>query len=277
MNQAPTISSAWIVALRTALTTGFTVKPRNMETLEVQQGTIVANMRHPIILVRERGLNYSFAAAEALWILAGDNRLKPLTDYNKNMAQFSDDGETLAGAYGPKIVSQLDYVISTLLKDRQTRQAVLTIWERNPGPSKDIPCTVAMSFMIRRHALHLHVFMRSSDLWLGVPYDFFSFSMVAAYVACAYNGSLPVQQSKLPTVFLGNMYLTAASSHLYEQHYEAARQIVNGNTTTPDEDWPPRTRLARFVQRGDWGSIEASLNVCRDKKMAAADLWQIRP
>ena len=74
-------------------------------------------------------------AAEALWILSGDNKVETIAPYNKNIKQFSDDGIIFQGAYGPRIISQLDYVIESLRKDRESRQAVLTIWNPNPKPS----------------------------------------------------------------------------------------------------------------------------------------------
>ena len=74
------------------------------------------------------------------------------------------------------------YVVETLLSDNGTRQAVMTIWERSPRESKDIPCTVSLQFLIRYDKLHCIANMRSSDCYLGLPYDVFSFSMIATYV-----------------------------------------------------------------------------------------------
>jgi thymidylate synthase len=42
------------------------------------------------------------------------------------------------------IKQQLDYVVEALVKDNDSRQAVLTIWRPSPAPSKDIPCTVSI-------------------------------------------------------------------------------------------------------------------------------------
>ena len=116
-----------------------------------------------IILSEKRKINLQFAVAEWLWMMKGRNDVDYLAKYNSKMREYSDDGHTLNGAYGPKIIDQLGYVIETLTLEYSSRQAVLTIWERNPNPSKDIPCTVSMQFIIRDGALHMFVNMRSSD------------------------------------------------------------------------------------------------------------------
>lgn len=219
-------NQAWIKAADAVLSYGSVVSPRGMPVKELLCQTTVTPLSHPVLTVAGRKLNYDFMLEEARWILSGSNLLAPLTKYVKRMAQFSDDGETLAGAYGPRVVSQLDYVVEKLREDRDTRQAVMTLWTPNPQPSKDIPCTVAIDFKIREDCLHVQVFMRSSDVWLGLPYDIFSFSMIG----CAVCERLGLQLD------LGRLYVTAASSHLYERDWEHAAACLQ--ETVPLEGPP---------------------------------------
>jgi thymidylate synthase len=127
------------------------------------------------------------------------------------MREFSDDGLTLTGAYGPKIVAQLGYVVDTIYADADTRQATLTLWTPSPVSSKDIPCTVAMDFKLRGGKLNMCVFMRSSDIWLGMPYDMFSFACVAYTVIARLR-----KHTDFNDIEPGFLWITAASSHLYE-------------------------------------------------------------
>jgi thymidylate synthase len=128
------------------------------------------------------------------------------------------------------IRDQLHFVIDALNADKDTRQAVMTIWRPNPRPSKDIPCTVSVQFLIRDGLLHVVDTMRSSDLWLGWPYDIFNFSMLARYVICHLK-----QKPEL-----GVIVLQAGSAHLYEQNWLPAQAIVGGKCTveeTPTIPW----------------------------------------
>ena len=179
----------WLQTLDDLVNHGHVVSPRGQETRELPQRTIVVDMNRPVLNIPERNLGYKFMAAEAYWILTGDYRVETIAPYSKAISQFSDDGVTFFGAYGPKITHQFQYVLNKLVEDPDTRQAGLTIWRENPPQTKDVPCTVAIFFSIRRGELNCHVFMRSSDAWLGVPYDVFNFSMLSHAVCGCLNAS----------------------------------------------------------------------------------------
>jgi thymidylate synthase len=213
------INQVWLEQLGGTAAFGETVKPRGLTTSEFLNDRIQINMKSPVITVEERRLNYKFMAAEAFWILTGNDKVDGIAPFNRHISDFSDDGKVFFGAYGPKITDQMQYVVETLHEDNFSRRACLTIWRENPPPTKDYPCTVAMVFSIRNGKLHNHVFMRSSDLWLGVPYDLFNFSMVA-YMVCA-------KLRKIGTIVEpGLLMLTAVSSHLYEKNQEEALDLV---------------------------------------------------
>lgn len=215
-----TMDAAWRGTFLKVLAMGEPCAPRGKKILELDHHTIAVDMNYPVLRLPERKVNYRFMAAEAVWICSGREDVAFLDPYNPHMKNFSDDGFTLAGAYGPRILSQFSYVVDKLVEDRDTRQATLTVWSPNPKTTKDYPCTVAMDFKIRRGKLNLHVFMRSSDIWLGLPYDVFSFTMVAALVLGGYNFR------RQASVQLGTLHLTAASSHLYEEHWTKSVDMV---------------------------------------------------
>ncbi len=86
-----------------------------------------------------------------------------------------------------------------------------------------MPCTIALFFNLRNGLLNTHVFMRSSDAWLGLPYDAFNFTMITCEVLKQLNADL------LPGLHLdlGTQYLTMVSSHLYEQHWDLAKACLD--------------------------------------------------
>lgn len=261
-------SLAWLAAVGNIFLVGQEVSPRGKKTIEALGYTCEVDMNEPVMAVADRQLSYKFMAAEALWILSGSNQVADIAPYNPRIAEFSDDGKIFFGAYGPWVVAQMDYVVESLKKDRDTRQSVMSIWQRNPGPSKDIPCTVALTFNIRRGVLHCHAFMRSSDIWLGLPYDIFNFSMVAAKVACMYNKHA---EPRAAAVSLGSLQVTAASSHLYETNWDDAKKIsaslIKNIEPIPDH----------MIRSGDWDEILIALVGCRDSNPDARDAWRIRP
>lgn len=174
------------------------------------------DMRYPVVTTPSRQLGRRFLAAEAAWILSGDNRVSTIKPFAKTIGNYSDDGRYFMGAYGPPVRDQLPYVIQALRQDPNTRQAVLTIWRPRPGSSKDVPCTVSLQWLLRDGKLHCVCNMRSSDAWLGVVYDQFNFSCLSAFVAAHLD----------PAPELGQLTFMFGSSHLYESHWEEAREAL---------------------------------------------------
>ncbi len=173
---------------------GDEIAPRGKKTKELLCQSITIDMRRPVLTIPGRKLNYKFMAAEAYWILSGDDKVETISPFCKNIAQFSDDGERFFGAYGPKIQDQLPYVIEKLTEDPFSRQAGLTIWRENPPATKDVPCTISI------------------------------FSMLG-HLVCAYInqfGFSKVHGSIRP----GDLCITMTSSHLYDENREGVDAVA---------------------------------------------------
>jgi len=221
-NVCQTLENGWRDILRTILDEGDESSPRGMRTKElVNVSFTLSDPYRNIVWNRARKINPIFSVAEWLWMLLGRNDVASIAYFNKNIAKFSDDGETFYGAYGPRIADQLPQLVQALRKDPDTRQAVMTTWLPNPAPTKDVPCTVAWQFLLRLGRLHAHVFMRSNDAWLGLPYDVFNFTRIQAYIA----GLLGVEA--------GTYTHTVGSLHLYENNWAGAEQALCEPETNP--------------------------------------------
>ena len=233
-----TASSAYLKHIAQIMEEGRSETARGLNFLEVLGHTYEVPMYNPIITIPERSLGFKFAVAEPYWILSGNNRLSDIAPYGR-MSPYSDDGYFMSGAYGPKITDQLRYVCKTLAEDQGSRQAVINIWRENPGQSKDIPCTLSLQFVIRKNQLHCMATMRSSDAWLGLPYDSIMFSMASAYVI-----SILKHFYEVDNLMLGNLRMFLGSSHIYDRNFEDAEKVIKAwdFDTHPEVDF---NRLAR--------------------------------
>ena len=254
------LNAEWLDAIHNVIIGGDYVCPRGRATLEIEHFRVSFSTSQPVLTIPERNLNYRFMAAEAYWILSGDDQVETIAPYNKNISQFSDDGERFFGAYGPRFIDQLDGVVNKLLGDIDTRQAALTLWRQNPKPSKDIPCTIAVVFSARGGLLNTHVFMRSSDLWLGLPYDAFNFSMMGCLVAGCFN-----HQRQDNQILLGTTSITAVSSHLYtdNDNVNMAQKIID-NYHGPISDQPRIPMLLYSCNGEKMSSPPQRLMTCLD-------------
>lgn len=216
-------NSEWQELLRKLLAAP-TVAPRGLKTKELIGWQTTIDMKSPYITVAERNIGNKFRYAEAAWILSGDNRVATIKPYSKIIETFSDDGIRFFGAYGPKVVDQLSYVIQTLHSDSNSRQAVINIWREKPSQSKDIPCTCSLQFLIREDILYCIATMRSSDAWLGWVYDIFNFSCISNYI------KIQLKHQFKKTIELGTLTLNAGSQHLYKQHWSRAQDCLGSKS-----------------------------------------------
>lgn len=230
---------------------GHTTSPRGMETKEfIPMVLQIQNPLSRMLTLKSRKANPFYGMIETLWYMNGDNSVEPLAFYNRAMKNFSDDGETLRGAYGARLIkrsdeldkSQFGLVYDKLRKDPSSRQAVMVIFDpwRDFEETKDVPCTVTFAFTIREEKLNMTVLMRSNDIVWGATYDVFAFTMFQEFLA-----------RKLG-VGLGNYTHIANSFHIYDRHYDMAWNMIKDETPVmhmppmPDTRWTAFNELYEF-------------------------------
>lgn len=173
--------------------------------------TIITDPTKNILKSNIRNMPMRYAVGELLWYLSGNNKLDAIKRYSKAWESLSDDGETINSAYGYRIFEQFgfdqwEYVKDLLKKDPNTRQAVIHIKDASNKPTKDTPCTVSLQFLLRNGQLNLTTYMRSNDIWLGFPYDVFSFTCMQIIMAFELG------------VEIGEYTHIAGSLHLYTRN-----------------------------------------------------------
>lgn len=199
----------------------------------------------------------SSCLGETIWYLSASDRSADIEYYIKNYRKFSNDGDYIYGAYGPRIFhrfgfDQLEYVIAKLTKNPNSRNALIQIYEpidsiNTVGGS---PCTCTLQFLIRQKKLHLVCFMRSNDIFRGFPHDAFCFTFIQEYVCRRLNAKL------------GHYFHHVGSLHLYEKNLARAEEYVSEGwqSTAPMPSMPkdnPKDNLkfliasASAIQKGN--------------------------
>jgi len=206
----------------------------------------LTNPRARLSRTETRGKPYS-CLGELCWYLAGTNKLDFISYYIPRYKNYAE-GDEVFGGYGPRLfnwrgLSQLDRVTEVLKKKRDSRQAVIQLFDRDDIVEEhgDVPCTCTLQFMLRRDKLHMFTNMRSNDVFLGLPHDFFCFTMLQEIMA----RSLSME--------LGTYKHAVGSLHLYDTNIEAAEQFLG-------EGWQSTKILMPPMPTGDpWPSIATLL------------------
>lgn len=196
MGSCVTMTSApglWYYGCKLAVA-GDRVSPRKQATREARNVILRLSNPQASLLSSELRPGYHpvIGIAEGLMMIAGWSDPDLMQRIAPAFEKLRERDGRLHGAYGTRLqlhrVPQLWHVVSRLRDDRDSRQAVCTIWD--PGLDRprenmpaDVPCTVDLLFSVREGKLLLDTHMRSEDVWLGLPYDLIQFTMVQLTIA----------------------------------------------------------------------------------------------
>jgi len=230
-------------------------------------------LTHPgerFIYTPERELNIGFAIGNFLYQLSGRDDVAMLEYYNPLAPKFSDDGNFLHGAYGPRIVQQLERVVEMLMAAPGSRRAVVTIFDGRIDhiESRDIPCPVSCQFLIRNEAVVMLTYFRSQNLVMVYPYDIFLFTLLHEWVAV--HLALP----------MGVHIQFCGSLHIYEYEIDLAKRVVQSaplNVHMPAMTWPDSTEIETvfYLEKKlrDYGQSGRSLDDDRSLRPALSPYW----
>lgn len=223
-------SIIYMNALMSLVNHGKEVSPRGKTVKELRPVVIeYHNPLNRVTFLKGRMINPFFQLAESLWIIAGRSDVDWLTDYNRNMAQFSDDGKYFNAPYGERLrywnkndsegfifnpFDQLHDVYNKFMEDPYTRQAVASIYnpifDHSDKVTLDRPCNLMLVFKLRDGKLDLTVYNRSNDLHWGT----FGANL------CQFSTILELMASWLE-VPVGVYYQVTDSLHIYTEDYGA--------------------------------------------------------
>lgn len=253
---------AWRHAINEVLTQGIHVDSRDGGCRELFGWSFRLPPGVYAFRVPGRKWNLSYACAEFIWYLSGSDRTAMIEAYAPQYARFANDGIAY-GAYGPRIGDQLSDIVDILTAKPNTRQAVLSIWHPRDlstakgGKKNDIPCTLSIQFLLREGRLDCMVTSRSSDLWLGLPYDVFCFTAFHNLV----SGLVGVEQ--------GQYFHSLGSYHIYDRDAgKLSRCEGNG-------DHSDRNQIPTRPTCGEYRAIRYAERAIREGREPVA--WMTHP
>ena len=160
---------------------------------------------------------------ELLWFLKGETNIKYLNDNGVTIwDEWADDNGDLGRVYGAQwcdwkkpdgtSLNQVNRLISELKNNPNSRRHIISAW--NAGELNEMaltPCHAMVQFYIHDGELSCQLYQRSADLFLGVPFNIASYSLLLMMVA---------QVCNLKT---GEFIHTFGDLHLYSNHIDQAK------------------------------------------------------
>lgn len=231
------------------------------ETRALPGLTIEVDAGFPLLTLRRIPLRVFIA--EQVWFLTGSRRPEEsLRQFTKIWDEFTNLNGVIPTAYGYRWRhhfnrDQIAELVALLERDPSSRQGVVIAWD--PGADgldahrmrKNVPCPYAFTVNIIGGALHLHNIVRSNDMLLGCPHDVAGFALLQRILAARLG------------VRVGKYTHSISNAHIYDTHYDAARELVGRASDHPEIELRVGADALARAERGDFTlveEIEAQLN-----------------
>ena len=177
--------------------------------------------RSGLISSRPVPLNVGYAFGLLAWTLDGRNDVASIDYYRRGTQDFSDDGETLSGAFGARLFrsragNQMDAVINRLRHDPGSRRAFAAILEPSDNfvESREYPCAIGVQMFARADNLHVISYMRAQQALTVFSYDVFLFTALQQFAAAELG------------VGSGRYVHTMGTSHYYAEEEELVDAVL---------------------------------------------------
>ena len=229
--------------------------PRGLKVKENLLATLPINPLYPIANFSDRTFNWKYFAGELAWYLKKDRDIEYINNFSSFWKNITNPGTNeINSNYGSLVLNeQLEWVIESLIKDKNSRQAIAFFnrpqfqFEGN----KDFVCTMYANFFIRNNKLHMKIQMRSNDIFYGLTFDapFFSFLHQTVYQAVWKERVLELNGED-DILELGTYYHCADNIHFYERHFELANKIKNADNKFEEYSLKLRKTFIEYTEEG---------------------------
>ena len=174
-------------------------------------------------LLTTKKLHLKSVIYELLWMLRGDTNIQYLNQHGVTIwDEWADETGELGPVYGAqwrswkgadgRAVDQIEDTVERIKTVPYSRRHIVSAWD--PSRIEEMalpPCHVLFQFYVLEGKLSCHLYQRSADIFLGVPFNIASYSLLTMMIA---------QTTDLEA---GEFIHTFGDAHLYLNHLEQAR------------------------------------------------------
>ena len=173
-------------------------------------------------IVTTKKLHLKSIIHELLWFLRGESDIQYLKEHNVTIwDEWADENGDLGPVYGVqwrswraadgRTIDQISNVIEQIKTNPDSRRLIVSAW--NVGEINKMalaPCHAFFQFYVADNRLSCQLYQRSADIFLGVPFNIASYSLLTMMIAQV-TGLRP-----------GEFIHTLGDAHLYLNHLEQA-------------------------------------------------------
>ena len=192
------------------------------------------NLSEGFPLVTTKKVHLKSIIYELLWLIAGDTNIKYLHDHKVTIwDEWANADGDLGPVYGAQWrnwnnegIDQIQQVIDSIKSNPNSRRHIVTAWNPSVLPDeheKDFaknvaagkaalpPCHAFFQFYVANNKLSCQLYQRSADVFLGVPFNIASYSL------------LTMMMAQVCGLELGDFVHTFGDVHIYNNHIEQVK------------------------------------------------------
>ena len=174
-------------------------------------------------VVTTKKLHLKSIIFELLWFIKGDTNIKWLNDNGVRIwDEWADKDGNLGDVYGRqwrswpaadgRHIDQLQDTISEIKRNPASRRHIVSAWNAGEVHKMALPpCHMMFQFYVQQGKLSCQMYQRSSDMFLGVPFNVASYALLTQMVA------------QVCDLKPGEFIHTFGSHHIYLNHVDQAR------------------------------------------------------
>lgn len=181
------------------------------------------NLAEGFPLLTTKKLHVKSIIYELLWFLRGETNVRYLQEHGVNIwNEWARENGELGPVYGAqwrswknsdgRSIDQISQVIDQIKTNPNSRRLIVSAWNVGEIPEMALPpCHLLFQFYVANGKLSCQLYQRSADIFLGLPFNIASYSLLTMMAAQA-CGLEP-----------GDFVLTLGDAHLYSNHFEQAQ------------------------------------------------------
>lgn len=182
------------------------------------------DLRYGFPLLTTKKMPFRILTHELLWFVSGSSNIKYLQDHNIHYWDgFADKDLNLGPVYGVQWrswqspngekIDQLQWAIDQIKHNSDSKGILVSAW--NPAELEAMrlpPCHTMFQFDATKGKLRLQLYQRSSDVFLGLPFNIAQYALLLEMVA------------KVTGLEARELIVSIGNAHLYKNHLEAAKE-----------------------------------------------------
>ncbi|WOS38347.1 Thymidylate synthase [Oligella urethralis] len=178
-------------------------------------------------LVTTKKIHLRSVIYELLWFLRGDSNIRWLQEHGVTIwDEWADAAGELGPVYGVQwrswptpdggSIDQIAQLMTQLKSNPDSRRHIVAAWNvANIDEMKLPPCHCLFQFYVAEGKLSCQLYQRSADIFLGVPFNIASYSLLTHMIA---------QQCGLE---VGEFIWTGGDTHIYSNHFEQVKEQLS--------------------------------------------------